>query len=261
MRHPVVEHDLAPAPPRGRQRHRQDLDPRGVDAPAPHHLGLALGREAHGGAAEAHPGGRAAGLRVVGEPQPVRLPGAPGQWPVLERGRRDPHVPPVGSPGRAVEQGHGAQTGGPRGLPVVPELVEEGEVEPGLGEPRLQVGGAREQRPRVLVPAVADEGERAIGGLPPGGGGPVPSLAEDPHDSRLHPRCRRWWGRGPLSRRTGLDAPPAPGEPGASQPPAPALASNHGPPGARSLPMGYPVRTHPDLAPGPGRGGPYPSYG
>ena len=96
-----------------------------------------------------------------------------------------PDVPPVGGAGLPVQQCDGAQPGGPRLLPVVPELVQQRQVEPGLRQPRLQVGGAGQQRARVLVPAVADERERAVGGLPPRGGGPVPYLAEDPHDSRL----------------------------------------------------------------------------
>ena len=96
-----------------------------------------------------------------------------------------PDVPPVRGAGLAVQQGDGAQPGGPRLLPVVPELVQQRQVEPGLRQPGLQVGGAGQQRARVLVPAVADQRERAVGGLPPRGGGPVPYLPEDPHDSRL----------------------------------------------------------------------------
>ena len=46
-----------------------------------------------------------------------------------------------GAPVSPVQQRDGAQTGGARLLPVVPELVQQREVEPGLREPRLQVGG------------------------------------------------------------------------------------------------------------------------
>ena len=99
--------------------------------------------------------------------QPVRLPGAAGQRPVLQGGGGDADVPPVGGAGLPVEQRDGAQAGGPRLLPVVPELVQQREVEPGLRQPGLQIGGPGQQRARVLVPPVADQRERAVGGLPP----------------------------------------------------------------------------------------------
>jgi hypothetical protein len=208
VRDAVVQHDLTPAAPGGRQRDGEHLDAGGVQPAPPHDLGFPFGRQPYGGAAQLHPGGLVGAggsqpcLRPGGDPghpEAVRLPGAAGQRPVLQGCGGDADVPPVGRPGVLLEQGHGAQSRGAGLLPVVAELVQQGEIEPGLRQPRLHVRGTGQQRSRVLVPAVADQRERAVGGLPPGGGGPVPSLPEDPHDSRLPVPCD---SRLPVSRRS-----------------------------------------------------------
>ncbi len=176
----------------------------------------------YGRAAEVHAERLTGVRRVPRGAQSVGLPRPAGQRPVLEGGRGDADVPPVGCADVPVEQRDRPQPRRPGLLPVVPELVQQGEVEPRLRQPGFQVCGARQQSARVLVATVADQRERAVGGLPPGGGGPVPSLAEDPHDSRLPvPFC-------------GLAVPSrAPGHL--------SFASNHVRLEGRSLPMGYPA--------------------
>ncbi|CAM5463643.1 hypothetical protein SALBM311S_06393 [Streptomyces alboniger] len=54
VRYPVVQDDLAPAPPGRRQRNGQHLDAGGIQPPPPHHLGLPFRGQAYGRAAEVH---------------------------------------------------------------------------------------------------------------------------------------------------------------------------------------------------------------
>ena len=214
MRHAVVQHDLAPAPPGGRQRDGEHLDPGGVEPAAPDHLGLALRRQPHGGAAQRQP---------TGSSPPPRAGAAPGiRRPYACQARRAsgqscravaamPRFHQSGAPTGAVEQRDGAQPGDPGLRPVVPELVQQRQVVPGLREPRLQVGGPGQQRARVLVAAVVDQRERLVGGLPPGGDGRCRALPKILTSLPACPLSRSLPGRrlpAPRSRPPGGLAPP-----------------------------------------------------